>query len=433
MTKKILVLVVTAILMYAPIFPAYAAGVSGQLAKRVEDIQKLVQSDPDGFEKVLSPAFLAKVPPDKLSQTLREYFNNGGEVVSVVQVKSISSSAAEYRFFTRTTVFPVKIRISEVSPYLVESLWLGSQFPYFAKPGDAVEALKKFPGKVSFAVWKLGGSAPKVLASYNAEERLAIGSTFKLYILGALLRDISGDKRKWEDVIGLKEAWKSWPSGVLQEWPDGTSVTLNTLAIQMISVSDNTAADHLLYLLDRRAVEAAMVVMGHQASSLNVPFLSTGEMFRLKNTEKSKEYVRQYLAQDGEGRRSFVDGLRAQPRADSLKYTDVPSAIDKVEWFASAADLCRAMDWLRQNSEKGLGANVRPILSVNKGLKWADDKWRFVGYKGGSEPGVINLTWLAKRNDGEWFAVSGGWNDAAAQLDEDKFTEVLQAVIFALE
>ena len=60
-----------------------------------------------------------------------------------------------------------------------------------------------------FAVWRLDGKKPTVLASYNAEERLAIGSTFKVYILGALLKDIADGKRKWEDVVALKKEWRS--------------------------------------------------------------------------------------------------------------------------------------------------------------------------------------------------------------------------------
>ncbi len=36
----------------------------------------------------------------------------------------------------------------------------------------------------------------------------------------------------------------------------------------------------------------------------------------------------------------------------------------------------------------------RGVLGINRGLQWPDDKWAYVGYKGGSEPGVLNLTLL---------------------------------------
>jgi hypothetical protein len=44
-----------------------------------------------------------------------------------------------------------------------------------------------------------------------------------------------------------------------------------------------------------------------------------------------------------------------------------------------------------------------------------------VAYKGGSEPGVLNLTtWLLAR-DGRPFCVSATWNNPQARLDESQF------------
>jgi hypothetical protein len=43
--------------------------------------------------------------------------------------------------------------------------------------------------------------------------------------------------------------------------------------------------------------------------------------------------------------------------------------------------------------------------------------WKSVAFKGGSEPGVLNLTWLLERDDGAFFAVSIGWNDTERPVD----------------
>lgn len=413
--------------------PALAEDGSAALAERVEDVKRLFRQDPSDIESVLSPSFLKKVPPEKIVPVLKEYHAKGGEVVSVLKVKSLGTHAAEYRFFTKTTVFPLKLWLGETPPHLAEGLWIGVQSPRLAKPSDAVEALKALPGKVSFAAWKLGPKGPETLASLNADERLAVGSAFKLFILGVLSKDVAEGKRAWEDVASLKKEWRSWPSGVLQDWPEGAPLTLHTLASQMISISDNTATDHLLYLLGRERVEAQQETMGHAEPSRNRPFLSTREMFLLKATAQRKDRTARYAALDEKGRRAFVEELAGLPRPDSLETQREPLAIDKVEWFASASDLCRAMDWLRRSSESGPGALARGVLSINKGLTWSDARWRFVGFKGGSEPGVLNMTWLAQREDGEWFALSGGWNDAAAALDDEKLIEILQAVILSLE
>jgi hypothetical protein len=433
MTRTVFIAVTVFFLMLGPVGLAPAEDIPGPLSQRVEDVRKLIQKNPTGFETVFASSFLAKVPPDKLAPTLRDFFQKGGEVVSVLQVKSQGLLAAEYRFFTKTTVFPVKISIGETSTHLVEGLWLGMQSPRLNKAADAVTALAALPGKVSFAVWQLGGKEPVVLAAHNADEQLAIGSAFKLYILGALMKDIANGKRKWDDVTVLKKEWRSWPSGILHTWPEGAPLTLHTLASQMISISDNTATDHLLYLVGRERVEAMLEAMGNRAPSQNKPFISTGEMVLIKNTAARQERIARYSSLDEAGRRLFLDQLGKQPRPDHLEPSSTPQAIDKIEWFASAADLCRAMDWLRLNSENGPAVQARGVLSINKGLTWSEDKWQFVGYKGGSEPGVLSLTWIAQRNDGTWFALSGGWNNPSAALDETKLLEVLQAVILTLE
>ena len=45
-------------------------------------------------------------------------------------------------------------------------------------------------------------------------------------------------------------------------------------------------------------------------------------------------------------------------------------------------------------------------------------RWRYLGYKGGSEPGVIAMSFLAQRQDGDWYALSASWNNPAARVDE---------------
>ncbi|MCP4753307.1 MAG: serine hydrolase [Proteobacteria bacterium] len=436
MTRSIFVVTVAFAMLIGLVDYVFAENSLDPLTRRVEDVKKLIGENPSGFKRVFSANFLAKVPPNRLIPLFKGYFKKGGNIIAFLQVKSMGPFSANYRFFTETTVFPVSISISENGPHLVEGLWFGGQSPRLAKPEDAVAAFKALPGKASFAVWHLGigGEKPSVIASHNPDERLAIGSAFKLYILGALVKDIVDGKRRWDDVVKLRKEWRSWPSGKLQEWPDDAPVTLHTLASQMISISDNTATDHLLYILGRKHVETTLQAMGNKDPLLNRPFLSTREMFLLKYTKENKERIERYSALNEMGRRTFLDKLTKKPRPAFLELIGTPLAIGRIEWFASASDLCRAMNWLRLNSKKGSnGRHVRGILSINKGFYWSGDKWNFVGHKGGSEPGVLNLTWLAQKNDGTWLAVTGGWNNPDAALDEEKFVALLQGVILALE
>ena len=81
---------------------------------------------------------------------------------------------------------------------------------------------------------------------------LGIGSAFKLYVLAELVRAVNDGERQWADVVALDSDVMSGPSGVLQGWPTGTPMTLQTLATLMIYISDNTATYNLVRV--RRAV-----------------------------------------------------------------------------------------------------------------------------------------------------------------------------------
>jgi hypothetical protein len=86
--------------------------------------------------------------------------------------------------------------------------------------------------------------------------------------------------------------------------------------------------------------------------------------------------------------------------------------IDSLEWFASATDLCHAMAWFQ--GDAGARPGARQILAINPGLQLPPAKWTYVGFKGGSEPGVISLNFLLRSQAGQWFAVSAIWNDPQA-------------------
>jgi hypothetical protein len=76
------------------------------------------------------------------------------------------------------------------------------------------------------------------------------------------------------------------------------------------------------------------------------------------------------------------------------------------------------------------GGEALPILAVNPGVAPADAKrWRYVGYKGGSEPGVMAMNFLAQARDGDWYAVSASWNNPAARVDEAAFSGLLTRLL----
>ncbi len=204
----------------------------------------------------------------------------------------------------------------------------------------------------------------------------------------------------------------------MQDEPAGTKHTLAWFATQMISISDNTAADHLLHRLGRENVEKNLAAMGLADPSRMIPFPSTRDLFILKAT-KNATLAKEYLAADVAGRRALLDGPVASTPialADLADWTS-PRQLDTLEWFASTTDLCAAMANLQGlGGQPGLGQAlatlaVNPVMPVDKA------RWPYVGFKGGSEPGVLQLTWLLRRADDRWFALSMTLDDPASAAD----------------
>jgi hypothetical protein len=58
-------------------------------------------------------------------------------------------------------------------------------------------------------------------------------------------------------------------------------------------------------------------------------------------------------------------------------------------------------------------------MRVNPGVA-APTEWAHIAYKGGSEPGVLNLTTQVTAHNGTTYCVAATWNDNAL-LDEGHF------------
>ena len=55
--------------------------------------------------------------------------------------------------------------------------------------------------------------------------------------------------------------------------------------------------------------------------------------------------------------------------------------------------------------------------------------WSYVGYKGGSEPGVLNLTWLLRDEAGEWRVLSLSWNNPEAPVEAGALELIAQRIL----
>lgn len=286
----------------------------------------------------------------------------------------------------------------------------------FAKVAAEIAAL---PGATGFLVAELDGTEIRPLAAANPDRQFAVGSTFKLYILAELAAQVAAKKRRWSDVVPLSHL--SFSSMGTANWPKDTPVTLQSLANWMISVSDNSATDTLIHLLGREAIEARMRAAGHAAPSRNTPFLTTVEAFALKGNNFESERTAFVDAND-DAQRKLLDTQRDRltlANVDGVSFAGGPRFIDSLEWFASPNDVARLMIDLRgRQSPIAMSA-----MAINPGVNpGATRDWAWLGYKGGSENGVVSMSLLGQRkSDARWFVATASWNDPDAAVSNEKF------------
>jgi len=369
-------------LLLAAIFARAQAPLSPEAA-----LARILQQSP-AQAAWFADSFLAQIPTTKIDEIVAMYTGQLGAL------QHVDASPDGYTVTMEHGTAPAQIVLDAEGK--ITGLWFG--LPESSQVVSVDDTLKQFaalPGKVSVAVFEDG----KLRSSVHPEDALAVGSAFKLSILAALSQEIAAGKHRWDEVAALQPGWKSLPSGVLLNWPDSTPLTLATLANEMISISDNTAADALLAIAGREAVE--------KLAPRNQPFLSTREAFILKSNAQSALRAK-YQAADAAGRRALLAEVDRASLPDVNEFTGEPLHTD-IEWFFTATEICDLM---------GKVADL-PAMHINPGVAKKAD-WSQVAFKGGSEPGVLNLTTATTGKNGHRYCVAATWNDAAS-LDEKRF------------
>jgi beta-lactamase class A len=290
-------------------------------------------------------------------------------------------------------------------------LFTNPQFIYVSRSA-ALQGLRRLPGQISLLV--LANGAP--LLTMTPGRALAVGSTFKLAVLAALQRRINAGQLSWTQKVTLRAQDKSLPSGVLQTRPDGSRYTVADLARYMISISDNTAADLLIHLVGRAAIDPLIPARDR-------PILTTRELFVLKDPA-NKGLRERYLAAVSPAARlamlTQVDRLPLPSLRVLVPLFAKGPVAPRIEYFFSTRQLC------------GLMAQVQrlPQMSINPGVA-NPAEWTHVAFKGGSEPGVINLTTMATARNGVTYCVAATWNNTAL-LDNGRFEALYSSVLHSL-
>ncbi|HEY3705419.1 MAG TPA: serine hydrolase [Terracidiphilus sp.] len=383
---------VVALLLFFPVL-CTAQAITPPLA-----LARLLQQTP-AQDSWFAPSFLAQIPIARVDAIVKQYTGTLGAFLRAEPTPDGFTLVME-----RGTA-PAKIHLDGDGH--IDGLWFGLPTP--SKPAsldDSMKQLSALPGKVSALVLEEG----KPLGSLHPDDAMAVGSAFKLAILAAAQEQTAAGKLHLDQIFPLKKEWKSLPSGVLQGWPDATPLTLATLENQMISISDNTAADALLSIVGRDQAE--------KFAPRNKPFLSTREAFILK-ANSNAALLDRYRKADENARRALLAEIDAQPLPDTSQFSDAPAAID-IEWLFTPVELC---------SLAAKAATADPFR-INPGVANAA-QWKQVAFKGGSEGGVLNLTTALTGKNGRHYCVAATWNDTAA-LDQAKLLATYGSILNTL-
>lgn len=386
------------------------------LQNRINDVARLFQGA-QIEEEVFNQNFLNAVPVAQFRLLTGQIKQQHGQPVSVLSIDVKDATNATFRMQFEKSIGQFIISIEPNLPNRISGLRITSFESADNSINEVLDAMDALPGRTGVSVVTLSNGQIQPIAQKDNMGRYAIASTFKLYILAELDRQIQAGQRKWSDVYRLGP--KSHPSGVSQDWPNNMPMTLQTLATLMISVSDNSATDTLIRILGQDALQSIVRKTGHGNAEEFTPFLMTRQVTALKTPANAK-LLQAYLELSRSRRTGYLQQIDKLLTLESIDFglvTSQPILVDTIEWFASPDDIARLLAYIDRNSSQ----TVRDILAINSGIgKDTVNNWRYLGYKGGSDTGIMSLNFLLESKQGQKYAVSVHWNDKQNPVKESR-------------
>ncbi|MFC4854347.1 serine hydrolase [Actinophytocola glycyrrhizae] len=409
-----LLIVFVLLALVAPTAPAAADTTSAQrrLAWLLAISQRLPATEAELREHVAAPMLDAIGGADGFNETV-------ASVAPLTASRTIERTAAAV---TAVVDERLIVEVHTDTAGLVDGLWLRPYAPSPVTWSELDSRLRALAPRVSYAA-SLVDNGCRPVHEVDANRSHPLGSAFKLYVLGALEQRTTD----WSANLPIREEWKSLPSGVLQDRPAGTAVTLREHADLMISISDNTATDHLVHHVGRAAVLDRMAATGNR-DPRNFPVLTTRELFVLKGF-RYPGLAGTYLSLPRVLRPALRPALAAVPRTAIRPWTE-PRNLDDIEWFGSAGDMCRALADL----DAMASPRVEHAMSIEDGGIGLDRaEYPEVWFKGGSEPGLLVLNHLARTAEGRTVVATVMLSDQDGALAPGTAVEALALVRGGIE
>ena len=392
------------------------ADISEQLSTRADDVLRLLQGEEIEAE-VFDENFRNAVPPAQFRALAAQVRAQQGKPLAVESIVPQNANSATLGIRFEKSIGTINLALENSPPHRIAGLLLTGFEAAGETVSEVLAAVDALPGRQGVLIQKLEAGNQPPIAALDPDGRYAIASAFKLYILAELDRAVQAGERKWSDVVTLGP--KSHPSGISQNWPDGSPTTLHTLATLMISISDNSATDTLIRVIGQDRLAAMVKGAGHHRPDHLRPFLMTRQASALKMPVHADLRTRFLSAGPTERERLLAefDKDLTLDSLDSRLLTSKPNFIDQLEWFATPRDMVSLLAYLNSNA----GPETLAILAINPGIgQDASRKWSYFGYKGGSEPGVLSYNFLLRSKAGDSYAISVNWNNAEQSLQESE-------------
>ena len=393
---------------------AVAQGVADPALRAKADALVAILDGRGAYEAYFAASFRDKVPQAQFATIVAQLKATLGAPETIESLTPTTAWSADLVVGYARGTASVRLALDPAAPHAATGLLITGTAARDDSLAKIEAEFRALPGASGFGLYALGDGKPEPILEYRADIVAPLGSAFKLWVLAELARQVAADERHWADVV--KVGAPSLPSGVLQTWPAGSPATLQTLATLMISISDNTATDTLLTTLGRAKVDAMA-----EGAGGSVPVMTTREMFALKG---DPALTKDWAAGSVVDRRALlVDHAVkiATAKLDMSVFAGKPVAVDSVEWFASPAAMAGLLDRLRVADD-----TTRAILAVNAGVDpGIAARFRYVGFKGGGEPGVLSLNYLVQAKDGRWYAATGNWHRADDAVNELRFAGLM--------
>jgi beta-lactamase class A len=406
----------------APAPPVAAVQVDAAVPARANALLGLL-TGAGSYDELFAPIFRSAVSAEQFAATTAALTASLGKPVRIdtmaVPVRWHAQLAVVFERGSAT----MEMVLDPAPPHQITGLHIVDQVTRDDTLARVEADLRALPGTATIGVYALGKGSPTPLLEVAGDKPQPLGSAFKLWVLAEAARQAGSQPARWRQVVTIGP--RSLPSGMLQAWPPASPVTIQTLATLMISISDNTATDTLMGQLGRTAIDGTAAATG-----LSTPVLTTREAFVLKGDAALRA---RWIPLDPAGRAALLarDAPRfaVTPLATGV-FANGPVATDTIEWFASPRSTASLLDRIRVTG----GNTARAILSINPGVDPATAaRFAYLGFKGGSEPGVLSLNFLVQTKSGHWFAVAIAWHRPDGVVSEAQLIPIATRTLRLLE